>query len=151
MVNEFVTQWYKNSYKLREKLRKVKNHELEYIDLVNLLIKEVINPNQNNWDFVLDERLLIEIDHGDYQGTQIYIVPRKGYQPNEEDYFFTHNDYGSCSGCDTLLGIWSWSEDGYISDRQVDDLMTLCMHLLQRFKPLIQEFDVPERKIKDIL
>jgi hypothetical protein len=45
------------------------------------------------------------IDDGDYQGTQIFIIPTDTYQPSVKDYVMTDTYYGSCSGCDTLQAI----------------------------------------------
>jgi hypothetical protein len=51
------------------------------------------------------------------------------------DYVMTHNFYGSCSGCDTLQSINSYSED-LPNQSQLDGYMTLCLHLVQRMKRL---------------
>ena len=78
-------------------------------------------------------QLILSIDHGDYQGTLLFIIAASGYQPNK--YWFVKVDYGSCSGCDTLEGIRCYS-DGPPSDAQVADYMTLALHILQGIKPL---------------
>ena len=48
-----------------------------------------------------------------------------------EDYLITHTYYGSCSGCDTLQGINSYSCE-LPTEEQVKDYMTLALHLVQR-------------------
>lgn len=73
------------------------------------------------------------IDDGNYQGTQIFIIPLDTYQPSVSDYVMTHNYYGSCSGCDTLMGIHGY-EDGLPSDEQVKEYMSLALHLVQKLK-----------------
>ncbi len=80
------------------------------------------------------------IDNGDYQGTLIYIIPRDTYQPDVEDYLVTNNYYGSCSGCDTLQAITEYSSKP-LSNGQIEDLMTLALHLVQRLKPLDTDSD----------
>ena len=45
----------------------------------------------------------------------------------------------SGSGCDTLKNIVDYCEDECPDSQQVDDLMTLCLHLLQRCKAMYEE------------
>ena len=72
------------------------------------------------------------IDNGDYQGTQIFIIPINTYQPGVDEYVYTHTYYGSCSGCDTLQAIQSWDGDELPNEEQVKDYMELALHLLQK-------------------
>jgi len=84
------------------------------------------------------------IDDGNYQGNQIFIIPKSTYQPNVEDYLLTHTYYGSCSGCDTLEAIlsdYNWDDeieydDQVFNEKQVSELMTLSLHLVQKMKVL---------------
>ncbi len=85
------------------------------------------------------------IDNGDYQGTQIFIVPLNTYQPRAEDYVYTNTYYGSCSGCDTLLAILDYDTDKKPSENQIKDYMTLALHLLQKCKWL----ESGEEDVKD--
>mgnify|MGYP003662132865 CR=1 FL=1 len=78
------------------------------------------------------------INDGDYQGTQIFMIPTTSYQPDIDDYYFTENYYGSCSGCDTLESIICYG-DGLPDKDQLKELMGLCLHLIERFKPLDQK------------
>ncbi len=82
-----------------------------------------------------DLKRLTVIDDSDYQGTQIFIIPKDVYQPKIGDYVMTNNYYGSCSGCDTLKGIRNY-EDGLPSEQQVKEYMNLALHLVQRLKYL---------------
>lgn len=106
----------------------------EYAKLVRLLFEIVINPyllvNEEN-TYNLDKMTVI--DDGDYQGTQLFIIPQDTYQPCQWEYVMTHQYYGSCSGCDLLMGITHY-DDGQPDDEQLRELMTLCLHLLQRCK-----------------
>lgn len=74
---------------------------------------------------------LTVIDNGDYQGTQIFLIPLDVYQPDPENYVYTHTYYGTCSGCDTLLGINSYDDD-LPDEIQVTEYMILALHLLQK-------------------
>lgn len=75
------------------------------------------------------------IDNGEYQGTQIFLIPEETYQPSVDNYLVTHTYYGSCSGCDTLEGIRSYDKEKP-TETQVKDYMTLALHLVQRLKKL---------------
>ena len=78
------------------------------------------------------------IDNGDYQGTQIFLIPLDVYQPDVNQYVFTNTYYGSCSGCDTLQGIlYRYYETP--DENQIKDLMQLALHLLQKCKMLKEE------------
>ena len=73
------------------------------------------------------------VDDGDYQGTEIFIMPLDEYQPDIENYIYTHTYYGSCSGCDTLQHI-SMYDDELPNEVQIQDYMELALHLLQKCK-----------------
>lgn len=74
------------------------------------------------------------IQDGEYHGTGIYILHRINYEPTISDYIYTYADYGSCSACDTLQEILGYNYDEKPNEQQVQDLMRLALHLLQRCK-----------------
>lgn len=80
-----------------------------------------------------DPKRIHELDDGDYQGTLVYVIAATGYQPS--DYWYVKVGYGSCSGCDTLEGIRSYSDDKPTED-QVRDYMTLALHIVQGLKKM---------------
>jgi hypothetical protein len=80
-----------------------------------------------------DPERIHEIDDGDYQGTLLYVIGARGYQPS--DYFYVKVRYGSCSGCDTLQGIREYQETPPRED-QIKDYMTLALHIVQGLKKL---------------
>lgn len=147
MISNFVKAWDENKNKLEEYFKSHKMEEYsEYNALVKLLFEKVINPyllkdNDNKSPFNDSFRtdLMTEIDDGDYQGDKIYLIPKNHYQPAPYQYVFTYNSYGSCSGCDTLLAIVEYNTDKYPNEQEVEELMTLCLHLLQRCKYLCDE------------
>lgn len=55
--------------------------------------------------------------------------------PDASDYYVFDNYYGSCSGCDTLLHIVEFMS-GLPSKDDVDSLMKLCLHMVQRMRCL---------------
>jgi hypothetical protein len=130
MVKEFVDKWYKNKSKLEGWFKS--GHPSGYEEIVKNLIDIVLNDSPDEYDN-FDTANMVVIDHGDYQGMQIFIIPKKRYQPGITDYIFTHNYYGSCSGCDTLQAICEYSGD-LPTTVQIRDYMTLALHLLQKLK-----------------
>jgi hypothetical protein len=139
MIKKFVEKWNRYKENLENYFRNTKQEEYQdYEDIVKALFKNVINQGEtDHWNkFNIEEMTLI--DDGDYQGTQIFIIPLDTYQPNIEDYVVTNTYYGSCSGCDTLLAINEFSS-GLPSEEQIHDYMMLALHLLQKCKWLEEE------------
>lgn len=115
----------KNEYKLRNKIMDCKTKEdWNYEDIVKISIDNILNDDDDiNWDI---ENITV-IDNGDYQGTELYLIPRKTYQPSEYEYIMTYVGYGSCSGCDTLLCIQDY---GNSEEEQVNEYMRLCKDII---------------------
>lgn len=144
MIKDFNYDWELSKDELKEY---IKHHKLnEYADnyesLVKTLFKYVINAeNTNDYErYDIDDMKVI--DDGSYQGTQIFILHKDTYQPSITDYVYTSNYYGSCSGCDTLLWITGYCLDDLPNNDQVNDLMSLFLHLLQnceKMKNLLEE------------
>ena len=131
MLKIIVSQWDKNKYELRSILSKRKDlNDLEYKDLVKLTFEAIFNNGLNECENdLLDLDRIHEIDDGDYQGTLLFLIPFKAYQPCEYEYLMTYVGYGSCSGCDALRAIQGCYE-GSPSVRMVDDFMNLCKDIL---------------------
>ena len=132
MKIDLIKKWERNKHKLDNFFRTNKQSEFSnYKSIVKKIFQLCINDDGvgAKWDF--DN--MVVIDHGDYQGTQLFIVPLRTYQPGVADYLITHTYYGSCSGCDTLQAICSYS-DGLPDNNQVKEYMTLSLHLVQRMK-----------------
>lgn len=77
-----------------------------------------------------------EVSSGDYQGCLLYIVPAY-----HSGFFYTLVDYGSCSVCDSLQYVNDLDRDYEVpyaerkpSKRQVDEYMTMALHIVQKFK-----------------
>jgi hypothetical protein len=74
----------------------------------NEIVKDVIQLLHNNikeYGTVPkpDPNRIILIDHGDYQGTLLFVIGQTGYQPST--YLSVYIGYGSCSGCDAFQDI----------------------------------------------
>ena len=135
MIKKFVNAWDKNKGSLEEYIRTTNQCEYSSYDkLVRILFDKVINPyikeQSEGYTDTFDIDRIHVIDDGDYQGTQLFIIPLDTYQPCSYDYVWTCHDYGSCSGCDLLMSI-SGYDDGLPSDKQVDYYMKLLLNLLQ--------------------
>ena len=140
MIKEFVESWDKHKDELKEYFKNNTQSEYcDYEDIVKLLFEKVINADlEDDYDKFDVEEIKV-IDDGDYQGTQIFILHKNSYQPDINEYVYTHTCYGSCSGCDTLLAILDYDYDEKPNEEQVEDLMQLALHLLQRCKYMEEE------------
>ena len=140
MIKEFVESWDKHKDELKEYFKNNPQSEYcDYEDIVKLLFEKVINVDlEDDYDKFDVEEIKV-IDDGDYQGTRIFILHKNSYQPGILEYVYTHTYYGSCSGCDTLLAILDYNYDEKPNEQQVEDLMQLALHLLQRCKYMEEE------------
>lgn len=130
MIQEIIKQWEENKYKLEEYFKETKQSEYsDYKEIVKALFYHCI-PQADEYSGWNLEKMTV-IDDGDYQGTQIFIIPKDTYQPSAEDYIVTDTYYGSCSGCDTLQSISSYNYE-LPTDSQVKEYMTLALHLVQK-------------------
>jgi len=128
MNKDIIEQWEANKGKLEEyfKTTKQENYD-DYKDIFEKIV-ELILTNEK-----YDTKRITEIDDGDYQGMKIFIIPEDTYQPYIDNYLFTYVDYGSCSGCDTLQSIHEYEND-LPTKEQVEEYMTLALHIIQRMK-----------------
>lgn len=133
MIKKVIQQWEENKHKLEEYFRTARQEEYSgsYKQILQKIIELVVTKKDDYYNY--DANKITVVDDGDYQGTQIFLIPTNTYQPSVEDYLITHTYYGSCSGCDTLRAINSY-EDGVASESQVAEYMTLALHLVQKMK-----------------
>ncbi len=120
MIKEFLKHWDNNKDKLEEYIR-TSDTEFYYDDLVKLIF-EIILQSEN-----FDTSKMTIIDHGNYQGLIIYIVPKDIYSPYIWDYVYTFVGYGSCSYCDTIHNILTLKD----KEQKVREYMSLCLHIFQ--------------------
>ena len=138
MVQDIVDAWVREKDVFEDWLNSLNEHELEYLgysDIVVYLVDLVINPyyeylgniRVDGYDF---NKMTI-IDNGDYQGTLIFLIPEITYQPDVDQYIYTHNYYGFCSGCDAL-------QHAQILKREdcIKGIMSIALHLIENFKKL---------------
>ena len=137
MIKAFVNQWEENKHLLAEHLTNVTASDISYEYLVKKVFDIAVPTDGNGYNW--NTKRMTVIDHGEYQGTQLFIIPRDCYQPSDDEYIVTSSYYGSCSSCDTLLAICaenSWEEN--FKPSQVAQLMTMALHIVQRTKWLMK-------------
>jgi len=137
MILYIIKQWEENKHKLEEYFRTTPQSEYEEYETIVKKLFELCIPEANkyySWDY---DKMTV-IDDGDYQGTLIFVIPFDAYQPDIEQYGIVDTYYGSCSGCDTLLGISAY-KTGLPSENQIEQYMTLALHLVQKLKTLKYE------------
>jgi len=127
MIKEAVKNWESHKGKIEDLFRE--KHPDEYLDVV----KNVVQYIANDESLELDPGRIHKIDDGDYQGTLVFVIGARGYQPS--DYWYVKIYYGSCSGCDTLSAIRNY-DDGKPTDDQVKQYMTLALHIVQGLKKM---------------
>jgi hypothetical protein len=133
MIQEFVDRYMAKKDLLAATFTK---HPGDYKELVKNVISVI--TDEDDWgQYNPDPERIHEIDDGDYQGTYVYVIAAKGYQPS--NYWYVKVSYGSCSGCDTLQSIQygpsDWDNDRP-SDEQIKDYMTLALHIVQGLKEM---------------
>lgn len=128
MITKFVDIFMQHQEELKDFFVK---HPDNYKDIVKAVIS-LISMYDDSYESP-DPELIHEIDDGDYQGTLLYVIASKGYQP--DTYWAVKVGYGSCSGCDTLEAIRDYSDDAPY-EQQVKDYLTLCLHIIQGLKEI---------------
>jgi hypothetical protein len=128
MIKEFIDRFENKKSELQTKFQKQPG---SYEDIVKSVV-EVISGDA--YDDIDPERIH-KIDDGDYQGTLLFVIAAKGYQPSK--YWAVSVGYGSCSGCDTLAAIAADGDwDSPPNDQQISDYMTLALHIVQGLKQI---------------
>lgn len=129
MIKSIVQRWEENKTAIENEFRK--SHPENYIDIVRIVVSNITGDDDYYGDNLDPDRIHV-IDDGDYQGTLVYVIAEKGYQP--DTYWYVKVSYGSCSGCDTLQAIQGYDYDELPTDEQVKDYMTLALHIVQGIK-----------------
>ena len=128
MIQKFVDAFMAKREDLRVEFARA--HVGSYKDLVHMVVKTVTDSEE--YDSIDPERIH-EIDDGGYQGTLVYVIACKGYQPST--YWYVRVYYGSCSGCDTLQSIQGYTDEPPTPE-QVNDYLTLALHIVQGLKQM---------------
>jgi|SRR5699024_4237668 len=139
MIPELIKQWDENKYKLEDYFRNTPQSKYkDYENIVRKIFELCITKAACDGDEVFNLEKMTVINDGSYSGCEIYIIPIDGFSPNLSEYVVTNTYYGSCSGCDTLLGISKY-DSGIPNEKQVKKYMTVALHLVQKLKWLFEE------------
>jgi hypothetical protein len=132
-IKAFVKRFDTGRDALREGFRK--NPPESYGAIVKAVVS--ILADEGSYEPAPDPERITQIDHGNYQGSLIFVIGASGHQPG--DYWAVKVYYGSCSGCDTLQKIraddWEDDEKGP-SEKALDGYMTLALHVVQGMKEI---------------
>jgi len=131
MIKEFVERFDRNRGKLLGGFKTA--HPENYLEIVKRVVEVIVDDDEYCSP---DPDRIHQIDDGDYQGTLVFVIAAKGYQPS--DYWYVKVGYGSCSGCDTLQDISSYSFEPP-TDEQANEYLTLALHVLQGIKKMGDE------------
>ena len=136
MIKEFVDKWFAKQAWVNTQLktRPIRDYE----DLIKIVAECVLFKEVD----YLDQLHIKRTAFSDYSGVEYFIITTNTTADTDETYI-THNWYGSCSGCDTLLGITKYEETGF-DEQQIKELNILCLHLLQRMKPIYTEEELKD-------
>lgn len=127
MIQKFVDRFMQKKPELVEFFSA--KHPEDYQEIVKKVVE--VLADEGSFSGPDPERITV-IDHGHYQGTLLFVIAEKGYQP--DDYWYVMVSYGSCSGCDTLQAIRGYNDQP--DEQQVNNYMTLALHIVQRLKKM---------------
>ncbi len=127
MIARFVAVW--DAHKEEVAAGFAAKEPSSYKDVVTAVVRLLHDHTEDDYGEQPDPERIVEIDHGDYQGTLLYVIGATGYQPST--YWAVSVGYGSCSGCDTLCGIIDSADDD-----KVPQYVTLALHVVQGLKKI---------------
>lgn len=123
MIQKFIDAFMSKREELKAKYKLA--HPIGYVDIVKDVITIISDP---------DPERIHTIDDGDYQGTLLFIIADKGYQPSK--YWSVKISYGSCAECDLMQGIRGYDYNPTPTDKQISEYMTLALHIVQSIKEI---------------
>jgi hypothetical protein len=99
-----------------------------YFDIVRSVI-ELVTVTDGGI-YAPDPDRITQIDDGDVQGTELYIIGEKGYQP--QLYYSVKIAYGSCAVTDTFISIEE--NDSLDNEHKVEAYLSLALHIVQAIR-----------------
>jgi hypothetical protein len=135
MLKYCIEKWEQNKNILKDALSKDDNlNTCDYEYLVRMVVRYILNKNIREDDVQFNESDIAVIDHGNYQGSQLFVVAEDTYQPGYWQYLIGYQHYGSCSGCDTLKSIrFDIRHDAVPFEAQLKEYMSLCKDIVCSF------------------
>lgn len=126
MIAEFIHRYVGRREHLRDKW--LSAPPKSYFDIVRSVI-ELITVTEGGM-YAPDPDRITQIDDGDVQGTELYIIGEKGYQP--QVYYSVKIAYGSCAVTDTFISIEE--NDSWDNARKVEAYLSLALHVVQAIR-----------------
>ena len=124
MIKDVIDAWNDRKDILRQAIEKTFLEDVDYEEMVRLIAIHIIGIEE-------DDLLLVKAETDEYQGCICFLFCHD--RCSCYGFHTTLAYYGSCSGCDTILGITQY-QTGLPRHDQVDELMDLCLSLVQRIK-----------------
>lgn len=138
MIPAFVNIFDANREVLRERFSN--DPPGSYSDLVTSVVTLLFDESGDSYGGCPDPERITTIDHGHYQGTQVFVIACTGYQPST--YWYVRMSYGSCGSCDSFQGAMDdsseYDDNGnkVLSETTLDQLMLLTLHIVQSMKQM---------------
>jgi hypothetical protein len=131
MITGFIDKFQEIKPRLLEEFSKKEPDN--YQDIFKQTIKMMFEESKNTYSSKSEtpdfERITV-IDNGDYQGTLLFVVASKSYQPS--DYWATQVDYGSCSGCDAFQDYSDYNNP----EKSAPEMVTMALHMIESMKKI---------------
>lgn len=140
MLDFVKSSWAENNKKLDVALKKLldeKGQGIDYFDLFKVQIDVVVNPYFPGGRLDTNKILVYVPPRIDPELVFVIgVVPGPGHDfwINDLDIYKTYVHYGSCSVCDTLMGLFDTYE--YNDNRLVKGLKSVCLHMLQHMEQI---------------
>ena len=131
MITEFIDKFQEIKPRLLEQFsdREPDNYEDIFKQTIKMMFEESADDYYSNSE-TPDFQSITVIDDGDYQGTLVFVVASKSYQPS--DYWATRVDYGSCSGCDTFQSYSDYDNP----EKSAPKMVTMALHMIESMKKI---------------
>ena len=130
MITEFVKCFMDKKRILEQRF--ARKHPEDYLEIVRGVVS-LFDMDEGDEADTPDPNRIYEIDDGECQGTLVFVIGDKSYHPH--NYWYVKIGYGSCSGCDTLIGIRGYSNKKPTQE-EVGEYMILALHIVQAFKKM---------------
>lgn len=131
MITEFIDKFQEIKPRLLEQFSNAEPDD--YADIFKQTIKMMFENSEYTYSIdriTPDFERITVIDDGNYQGTLVFVVASKGYQPS--DYWATSVDYGSCSGCDTFESYSDYDNP----EQSAPEMVTMALHMIESMKKI---------------
>ena len=131
MIIEFIDKFQEIKPRLLEQFsdREPDNYEDIFKQTIKMMFEESEDDYYSNSETPDSERITV-IDNGDYQGTLLFVVASKSYQPS--DYWATRVAYGSCSECDTFAAYSDYDNP----ENSAPKMLTMALHMIESMKKI---------------